>query len=208
MCVLAAQDLARRLGSAPKHSRAECSLCAQPSPPRPGSWMWATLGRALSLWLQSQPWLSERKQTGKVASPPCRLPRQLSFLCGAQAGKGPWPNPEFNNNFLSFVFKSPGSKMPWSLGKLVFSASVVAGGGCTVAYYLIQSKYPADPAAPAGFLLTLSALLLHQRRYLRCFQHISERRRGLFLEARSPFPLALVSCTSYGPSFSWSYTCI
>ncbi|XP_008701715.1 cytochrome c oxidase assembly factor 1 homolog isoform X2 [Ursus maritimus] len=63
--------------------------------------MWATLGRALSLWLQKQPWLSERKQTGK----------------------------------------SPGSKMPWSLGKLVFSASVVAGGSCAVTYYLIQKAF-------------------------------------------------------------------
>lgn len=84
-----------------------------------------------------------------------RWPRLLAgflvsfpFSVGPQAGKGPWPKPEFNNKFLSFVFKSPGSKMPWSLGKLAFSLSVVAGGSCTLTYYLIQSKYPANQAAP------------------------------------------------------------
>ncbi|XP_034521479.1 cytochrome c oxidase assembly factor 1 homolog isoform X3 [Ailuropoda melanoleuca] len=37
--------------------------------------------------------------------------------------------------------KSPGSKMPWSLGKLAFSLSVVAGGSCTLTYYLIQKAF-------------------------------------------------------------------
>ncbi|XP_042819507.1 cytochrome c oxidase assembly factor 1 homolog [Panthera tigris] len=63
--------------------------------------MWATLGRALLLWLQNQPWFSERKQMGK----------------------------------------SPGSKMPLPLGKLVLLSSMVASGSCTLIYYLIRKAF-------------------------------------------------------------------
>nr|XP_035946611.1 uncharacterized protein LOC118534706 isoform X3 [Halichoerus grypus] len=77
-----------------------------------------------------------------------RWPRLLTgFLCsfpfsvGPHPGKGPRQKPEFNNKFMSFVFKSPGSKMPWSQGKLVFYSSVVASGTCTLTYYLIQKAF-------------------------------------------------------------------
>lgn len=72
---LALRDLAHRLRSVPQDSRAECRLCAQPLPPWPGSWMRATLGRALWLGLQNRPWRSERE--GGLAS---LLASSLAFL--------------------------------------------------------------------------------------------------------------------------------
>uniref|UniRef100_M3Z376 Cytochrome c oxidase assembly factor 1 homolog n=2 Tax=Mustela putorius furo TaxID=9669 RepID=M3Z376_MUSPF len=42
---------------------------------------------------------------------------------------------------VSLVFASPGSSMPWALGRMVLSSGALAAGSCALIYYLTQKAF-------------------------------------------------------------------
>lgn len=78
------------------------------------------------------------------------------------------------NSCLLFV-KSPGSKMPFLWGNWSFFPVwwPVGAAPLYITLYEVSIQWTQPPRR--GFLPALSALLLHQRKYLRCFQEIRER---------------------------------
>lgn len=116
LCFLAMQDLTHRLGSIYQDSGAECLLCAQPSAPWPRSWTWATLRRALLLWLQNQPWNSERKQK-REGSLTSLLASSLAFLslCSPVQAKALYINLNLtiHLHLLFLSFQEAGNQCLW-----------------------------------------------------------------------------------------------
>lgn len=138
-----------------------------------------TLGRALNFGSRTGPGIQKGSKRAGVALPPCWLPLlALLFLWGPIQAKalGTEQNLRINLYLLFLSLQEAGCQSLW--GKMFLYTSVLMAGTCPLFYYLIRSKYPGS--CPRHGFLVLVVLLLYQRKYLRCFQQIRERRRGQF----------------------------
>uniref|UniRef100_A0A8C5ZFR5 Uncharacterized protein n=1 Tax=Marmota marmota marmota TaxID=9994 RepID=A0A8C5ZFR5_MARMA len=102
-----------------------------------------TLGRALNFGSRTGSGIQKEAKGGVgVTLHPCwLLLLALPFPVGPNPGRGSWHRTESYNKFVSFVFKSPGSRMPKASGKKMFLyTSVLRAGTYPLFYYLIQNK--------------------------------------------------------------------